>query len=518
MNQNWNDAKKVKGFKICHLNVRSLLPKFDLFNHEFLEDDLDVIGVSETWLHEIVNDNLISNPGYNLVRNDRRSDKRGGGLCFYIKDCVDYQVLTGSSDEDCEFLPIIIEKEFQKNILIVLTYRPPSGSVVKFLDVLRNFLLDVYREDKMDLLLMGDFNIDVRKTDDPNVRKLTSFMMNYTLTQTIHNSTRVGFSGESILDLMITNLRFITLADSFNLNLSDHLPTLLVYKKDREKRSPHTFMCRDYSKTNLEKYKLALSQQDWKFVYEGDNIGLIWDRMLGIFTELLETFCPYKTVTVKKNRPVYITGEIIEMGHERDRLFKLARRTKEDSDWIQARKQRQKVNYALKKAKAEYFKEVLIKTRGDSRKFWSKITELLPKIRGPEINTITNQETGLDIIGIEAANYINQFFCAVGDKLVSQLPNHCLPVDIPDEIPVYKYVWGSGLSEKQVQDEIKLIDINKSSGFTEINSRCLKICLLTCITEFTFLLNCCIRDGVFLSTWKTAIVVPILKQGNPKKY
>lgn len=100
--------------------IRSLLPKFDVFTHEFLDNNLDVVGVSETWLHGIVSDNLIARPDYNLVRNDRSGGKRGGGLCFYIKDHVHFQTLEGLSDDDGEFLPIIVEKEFQKNILIVL--------------------------------------------------------------------------------------------------------------------------------------------------------------------------------------------------------------------------------------------------------------------------------------------------------------------------------------------------------------------------------------------------------------
>lgn len=242
---------------------------------------------------------------------------------------------------------------------------------MKFLEVLTDYLKKTYVEEKMDLLMMGDFNIDVKKANDLNVKKLNGFMANYTLKQVIHSTTRVGLNCSSILDLMITNLKFIALADSFNLNLSDHLPTLLIYKKVREKCCPRTFTCRDYSKANLENYAQALSQQDWTFVYEGVSIDIIWDRMFQIFTKMLDIFCPYKTVSVKRDRPTYVTREIIDMGHERDRLFKLARKTNCNSDWVIARKQRQKVNYALKRAKSEYFRNTLVETQGDSRKFWT---------------------------------------------------------------------------------------------------------------------------------------------------
>lgn len=85
---NWSSAKDNKGLKFCQINIRSLLPKIDNFAIEFLDDKLDVIGVSETWLHKHVTANLISRPGYNLIRQDRDSDKRGGGLCLYIKEHI----------------------------------------------------------------------------------------------------------------------------------------------------------------------------------------------------------------------------------------------------------------------------------------------------------------------------------------------------------------------------------------------------------------------------------------------
>lgn len=95
----------------------------------------------------------------------------------------------------------------------------------------------------------------------------------------------------------------------------------------------------------------------------------------------------------------------------------------------------------------------------------------------------------MDLFGKEAADYINQFFCTIGDKLVRVLPNSYQSMTTPQEFVRYNYILGSGLSEKQVKDEIMKIDVNKSSGFVEINARCLKMCLLKCIPEFNFILN-----------------------------
>lgn len=85
-----------KGFKVIHVNTRSIKKKVDelsVFLHNF---SIDVITCSETWLHEGIEDACLIIPNYNLFRQDRLTltddnrPKRGGGLLTYI--CSDYTV------------------------------------------------------------------------------------------------------------------------------------------------------------------------------------------------------------------------------------------------------------------------------------------------------------------------------------------------------------------------------------------------------------------------------------------
>lgn len=58
------DVKSTKGFKLVHMNVRSLLRNLDEINGCFLVGALDAIVLTETWLHLNVSDTLIFNPNY----------------------------------------------------------------------------------------------------------------------------------------------------------------------------------------------------------------------------------------------------------------------------------------------------------------------------------------------------------------------------------------------------------------------------------------------------------------------
>ena len=84
-----------KGLLITHLNIRSLWSKIDLARTTFNNTDVDVITLSETWLTDLINDELIDFDGYTVYRKDRNwtddignLPKKGGGLCIYVKDVL----------------------------------------------------------------------------------------------------------------------------------------------------------------------------------------------------------------------------------------------------------------------------------------------------------------------------------------------------------------------------------------------------------------------------------------------
>lgn len=65
--ENLNHIKEAKGLKIIHVNVQSLLPKFEIFENDFLDDKFDVVCVTETWLKLAIPNTLIWRHHYNLI-------------------------------------------------------------------------------------------------------------------------------------------------------------------------------------------------------------------------------------------------------------------------------------------------------------------------------------------------------------------------------------------------------------------------------------------------------------------
>lgn len=131
------DVKSDKGFKLIHMNVRSLLQKRDEVDSCFLDGAFDAVVLTETWLHQNVSDTLISNPMYICTRLDRQVTtpsgvtKTGGGICVYTKKELTFEVIkeNSSSDGHLELLHVVLRLRHQKDVHIIGVYRPPTGNV-----------------------------------------------------------------------------------------------------------------------------------------------------------------------------------------------------------------------------------------------------------------------------------------------------------------------------------------------------------------------------------------------------
>ena len=92
----------IRGFKISHLNVRSITHKMDSIRLLLKDNTLDVFAVSETWLSPKVTDAEITIPGYSVVGKDRNS--RGGGVAMFIRDGIPFKTRMDITDNNTNFV------------------------------------------------------------------------------------------------------------------------------------------------------------------------------------------------------------------------------------------------------------------------------------------------------------------------------------------------------------------------------------------------------------------------------
>ena len=116
-----------RGLKIANLNINSLFKHIDELRINMADQTIDILGINETKLDSSVSQHFISLEGYTCVSRDR--NRFGGGVGFYIRNSINFQVRSDLNKDDIEFLTIEINKDKIKPFLMSTWYRPPISSI-----------------------------------------------------------------------------------------------------------------------------------------------------------------------------------------------------------------------------------------------------------------------------------------------------------------------------------------------------------------------------------------------------
>ena len=173
-------------------------------------NSLNVLAVTETWLHDGYFDGeILSSSLYTIFRKDRGGNKRGGGVLLAVK--TDLLVYRGPDLEpqNCEILVCDFVSSNGFKITFCLCYRPPKCSL--FMDYCECLLANL-RETTGRICIAGDFNmptidweyvIDLNNSTD-GVKFCNLINSNF-LTQNVKEPTRISHSSKTILDLVFYN-------------------------------------------------------------------------------------------------------------------------------------------------------------------------------------------------------------------------------------------------------------------------------------------------------------------------
>ena len=119
----------------------------------------DVIIATEAWLNSEIKSSEFFDPslGYNIYRNDRKSDAHGGVL-IAIKNHLEFTNVTSSAD--IEFLSGTLQLPQKKKMVIGAYYRPPNRVDEEYLSKTNeafSALRDKYK--KAVFIISGDLNL-----------------------------------------------------------------------------------------------------------------------------------------------------------------------------------------------------------------------------------------------------------------------------------------------------------------------------------------------------------------------
>ena len=387
----------------------------------FTNTNIQILGLSETWLSDVIPTQLVDLPGYTMYRNDRKfvnpvtnQTKKGGGVCLFISNnlncMVHHLAELDKSTADIESQWVELSFANQKNVIVCNLYRPPQGDTNQYLKYIES-CLECFDYVRKDLFIMGDANIDVLDKTSPKAKELKEFLLQCGLTNHIKEVSRYANEKNSCLDHIYSNCNIVNDCGTLDISISDHLPIFLDRKKMQVLQNKVEFTGRSYLNYNTEIFTDELNARPWdKFDAETDP-NVLWKIFHDNVYQTLDVLCPSKKFSIKKYKEPWVTNEHLELIRDKDQALEKAKKSKSEDNWVTARRLRNECLSKLRKARCEFVKNELYINANDSKKFWRNINEIWPNKESKSTKiTLIDNDSKLEIKQEDTADYINNFF------------------------------------------------------------------------------------------------------------
>ena len=492
----------VKGLKIIHLNIRSLLSKIDLLRIWVEQHQPSVITISETWLTNTISDNEIKLTNYILYRADRGT--RGGGVATYVSSALASEVIVPTvepSHFESIFIKVILHEN--KYITIGNIYRPPSAPAESF-----NSIVSTINSinDKNELILLGDFN---KNWTDKSSNTAKNILGNLNLTQLITEPTRVTPTTQSLLDWILVSHpnRFIKsgiLPDSF----SDHCIIFCTWKIKLPKLPPKFINIRQYKKININQFINDLISVNWDRFQIIPNVHEAWNFFHSEFMKIVDRHAPFKTIKVKGSHLPWVSSELISIFRQRDMAWGTYRQTKNIADWERYRLLRNKSKTMCRNAKSNHFKESFSHDNINSKEFWKKIKTLTNESKTNNLNKLKVNNTVLHN-PLSVAQAFNQHFSSVCAPTLSH------PYVISNNTPPCHSTFSfKPITPVEVMNAINELKVSSGAGLDGVENKFLKIASHILMYPLCDLFNLSLSTCEIPTIWKCSRITPIHKAGS----
>ena len=210
---------------------------------------------------------MINFDGYNSFHSLRPSGVRGGGVSAFVSNkftCTILHEFTAVLD----FIETLFLKvSFGETSLVVgIVYRPPASDSNLFTDKLVSYIEYLRRVNSCDLVLCGDFNLDLlayRNSSDS--QNFMNNLSSLSLIPLISKPTRITDSSATLIDNIFLSNPSNFSAGTLLSDISDHFPIFVIVKSifndSVQGRSP-TISYRVTCDGNLRQFGVAVGALD----------------------------------------------------------------------------------------------------------------------------------------------------------------------------------------------------------------------------------------------------------------
>ena len=465
-------------------NVRSIIGKFDELSSTVKTLDPGLACLTETWLDSSVDSSSIHIHGYTLTRSDRVG-RRGGGVGIYIKDGISFDVIGSGNvlSVDVEYISLDL---LSCHVFVFVMYVPPNllNSSLQDLRGKINYEIDrlLSLKPNYDVLILGDFNR----------LKSSEICDDLTLSDIIDQPTR----GDNILDHILVSENILSVYDSRGvkhyapIGKSDHLvicaePSIL----NDVPSSARVHTVYDFRKSNLQHLYSRLSQVDWKsLLSSNDDVNAMCLLFNRTFMELIAACIPQRKVTLSSKDKEWLTPLTKSLIDDRWDAYR-------NKQWSKYKDLQIKVKREIDKCKRLYV---------DRLKHGNKLWRIVRQITGR--NNTGNWHKEISKHG-DAAIVANMFADKL-EELFKAENNLCF-------VPTGDCEWNVSVTEDQIHEQLLKLSMKKSTGPDPIPTKLYVEMAPLLVKPLEMIFNACIKQGVYPTPWKVAVISPVPKTSPP---
>ncbi|XP_046679383.1 uncharacterized protein LOC124366825 [Homalodisca vitripennis] len=363
-----------------------------------------------------------------------------------------------------------------------------------------------------EVILMGDFNVDLLGNNKPEFKYFRNLLASMNLPQIVNEPTRETDNTAALNDHIIVrnSLSNMTVGvvdtskilDGRGKRITDHK---LVFCdcpcKTKERMKEKFISYRELSKVDLQMFSSELSSIEWHGIELQSDVDDAVDMLTAGIMQVFDACAPLVKKRVTKRKAPWQNSEIMLLTCTKNQLKKDLLCRKDARAKAAYSSARNKLNYAVRKAKKDYFAAKL--KCSDSKSFWATL-------RAGDLKVGT---AGGSISVNISPDEINRYFAGLGgDNSVN-----------PERLGFYKHATCEKVQDKfqfrQVSEsEVKNI-INSIStaafGIDGISIIMVRAVSPFCIGAITHIINLSLSSGRFPSGWKKSLVIPLPKNSNP---
>ena len=501
---------KIGTLNLC-LGLRS---KKEEVKRLIIENDIDILCVQETEIPSSYPIELLTFKGYNYENENNDLKSRCG---IYIKNNISY-IRRHDLENKNLHVTIIDINDSKKHRIITLyrTFNPQNSTTQK--QFFENQLLLISSNVTPNSIILGDFNLDSRKRNDPNYshrryfESLNNTFEPHNLVQVIEFETWTRIVNNVIKSSIIDHVYLKDPTSIINLSstkppFGDH--ELITFDVSIDKVSPKEIFKRNWKNYSKEKFIAELAAQDWNI--KKDSVQSYWNDFESKVIETIDKLAPMQLISeIEKDKskpPPHIKTKL----NRRNRLLKKLKHGPPSTD----------IRSALKTLNNEikqffYNQKTSIVRRGilpgNSKSLWDAVkiaknqnTPTLPDIMSVNEINIKNKD-----LPLEFAKFFSNKIAQITST--TQISNA-----VYNGTKKVNYENSFFMTDTDILESLRSIKIKNCEGFDRIPQRVLVDGAQVLVVPLKVLFQKIYYQNTLPEQWLISKITPIHKKGPKNK-